>query len=158
MTGRQAHGANPVLPDMKGVFCISNSTTGAIVSAILVMAWSLDASEPVGIESHSRAVVAEQQRKSETGMASYYADQYHGKPTASGEVFDMHSLTAAHPSYRFGTRVKVTHLESGRSVIVRINDRGPFVKGRVIDLSLAAAKELRMVKAGLAQVKLEMAE
>lgn len=158
MSGRQAHGTNPVLPGMKGVFCISNSKIGAIVSAILVMAWSLDAGEPVGIENQSRAVAGEQQRKSETGLASYYADKYHGRPTASGEVFDMHSLTAAHPSYRFGTRVKVTHLESNRSVIVRINDRGPFVKGRVIDLSLAAAKELRMVKAGLAQVKLEIAE
>lgn len=143
---------------MKGVFCLSNSMTGAIVSAMLLMAWSLDAREAVGIESHSGAKAGPQQRKSETGVASYYADQYHGKKTASGEVFDMHGLTAAHPSYRFGTQVKVTHLKSNRSVIVRINDRGPFVKGRVIDLSLAAAKELQMVQSGLAPVKLEIVE
>jgi rare lipoprotein A len=68
----------------------------------------------------------------------------------------MHQLTAAHPRLAFGTRVKVTHVESNRSVTVRINDRGPFVKGRVIDLSLAAAEELQMVKAGIAQVKLEL--
>ena len=92
----------------------------------------------------------------ETGVASYYADQYHGKTTASGEPFDMHALTAAHPTLKFGTRVKVTHLASHRTVIVRINDRGPFVKGRVIDLSLAAAEELRMVRSGIARVKLEV--
>jgi rare lipoprotein A len=70
----------------------------------------------------------------------------------------MHALTAAHPTYKFGTRVKVTHLANNRSVTVRINDRGPFMKGRVIDLSLAAAKELQMVKSGIAQVKLEIVE
>jgi len=93
-----------------------------------------------------------------TGVASYYGAQYHGKPTASGEIFDMNQLTAAHPSYAFGTRVKVTHSGNNRSVIVRINDRGPFIKGRVIDLSRAAAEELQMVKSGLAQVKLEIVE
>jgi rare lipoprotein A len=94
----------------------------------------------------------------ETGVASYYGAQYHGRPTASGEIFDMNQLTAAHPSYAFGTRVKVTHSGNNRSVIVRINDRGPFTKGRVIDLSQAAAEELQMVKSGVAQVKLEIVE
>lgn len=112
-----------------------------------------DLAQPEGV---TRSITVQQTPKPETGVASYYSDRYHGKHTASGEIFDTHSLTAAHPSHRFGTRVKVTHLESQRSVIVRINDRGPFVKGRVIDLSLAAAKELRMVRAGLAQVKLEI--
>jgi len=93
-----------------------------------------------------------------TGVASYYGAQYHGKPTASGEIFDMNQLTAAHPSYAFGTRVKVTHSGNNRSVIVRINDRGPFIKGRVIDLSRAAAEKLQMAKSGLAQVKLEIVE
>lgn len=102
--------------------------------------------------------IAKETPAAETGVASYYADQYHGKPTASGEVFDLHALTAAHRSYKFGTRVKVTHLGNNRSVIVRINDRGPFVQGRVIDLSLAAAGELQMVKSGLARVKLEIVE
>jgi rare lipoprotein A len=92
----------------------------------------------------------------ESGTASFYADKYHGKPTASGEIFDMHQLTAAHPRLAFGTIVKVTNTANSRSVLVRINDRGPFVAGRVIDLSLAAAQELRMVKSGLAPVKLEV--
>jgi rare lipoprotein A len=92
----------------------------------------------------------------ESGTASFYAGKYHGKPTASGEIFDMHQLTAAHPRLAFGTVVRVTNTENNRSVLVRINDRGPFVPGRVIDLSLAAAEELRMVKSGLAPVKLEI--
>ncbi len=92
----------------------------------------------------------------EVGPASFYADAYQGKPTASGEIFDMHQLTAAHRSLPFGTIVKVSDTENHRSVVVRINDRGPFVEGRVIDLSLAAAEELQMVKSGLAPVKLEI--
>lgn len=92
----------------------------------------------------------------ETGVASYYGVPYHGRQTASGEVFNMNELTAAHPKLKFGTMVKVTHQANGRSVTVRINDRGPFVKGRVIDLSKAAAEELQMVRAGLAEVKLEV--
>jgi len=93
---------------------------------------------------------------SEVGLASFYADKYHGRTTASGETFDMNELTAAHRTLPFGTRVKVTDLESNRSVIVRINDRGPFVAGRVIDLSRAAAEELQFVRAGLARVRVEI--
>jgi len=94
----------------------------------------------------------------ETGLASYYGTKYHGRPTASGEVFNMNDLTAAHPRLAFGTRVKVTHLANHKSITVRINDRGPFVKGRVIDLSQAAAHELQMIQSGLAAVKLEIVE
>ena len=94
----------------------------------------------------------------ESGIASYYGEKYHGRQTASGEVFNMHELSAAHPKLAFGTRVKVTHLANNRSVTVRINDRGPFVNGRVIDLSRAAANELQMVKSGLAEVKIEIVE
>lgn len=94
----------------------------------------------------------------ETGIASYYGTPYHGRQTASREVFNMNDLTAAHPNLAFGTRVKVTHLANNRSVTVRINDRGPFVKGRVVDLSQAAAKELQMVQSGLAEVRLEIIE
>jgi rare lipoprotein A len=94
----------------------------------------------------------------ETGLASYYGTKYHGRPTASGEVYNMNELTAAHPRLAFGTRVKVTHLANHKSVTVRINDRGPFLKGRVIDLSQAAAQELQMIQSGLAAVKLEIVE
>lgn len=93
---------------------------------------------------------------SEVGMASYYADAHQGRRTASGERFDMHALTAAHRTLPFGTRVEVTNLENGRSVVVRINDRGPFVEGRVIDLSQAAARELRFLGRGTTRVRLKV--
>jgi rare lipoprotein A len=93
---------------------------------------------------------------SEVGMASYYADAHQGRLTASGERFDMHALTAAHRTLPFGSRVEVTNLENGRSVVVRINDRGPFVEGRVIDLSQAAARELRFLGRGTTRVRLEV--
>lgn len=92
----------------------------------------------------------------ETGVASYYHDKYQGRPTASGELFDTEKLTAAHRTLPFGTVVKVTHAATGRMVIVRINDRGPFIVGRVIDLSRAAARALQIEKAGLAQVQVEI--
>jgi rare lipoprotein A len=94
----------------------------------------------------------------ETGVASFYGAKYHGRHAANGEIFNMNDLTAAHPTLKFGTKVKVTHLASQRAVVVRINDRGPFVKGRVIDLSQAAAAELQMLRAGLAEVKIEIVE
>ena len=119
-------------------------------SAVSALGERAVTSQTTSAESKSRVAVTE------TGIASYYGTKYHGKPTANGEVFNMNDLTAAHPKLTFGTRVKVTHLESNRSVIVRINDRGPFVQGRVIDLSQAAAAELQMVKDGLARVKVEI--
>jgi len=86
------------------------------------------------------------------GVASYYGPKFHGKKTASGEVFDMYKLTAAHRTLPFGTRVRVTNLENSKSVVVRINDRGPFIKGRIIDLSFEAARRIGIT--GLAKVKL----
>jgi len=91
----------------------------------------------------------------ETGKASWYGTQHHGKRTASGEPFDQHALTAAHRTLPFGTRVKVTNLNNQRSVVVRINDRGPFRRGRVIDLSRAAAEQLDLIRTGVAPVRLE---
>jgi rare lipoprotein A len=90
------------------------------------------------------------------GIASYYADEFDGRPTSSGETYDMHALTAAHRTLPFGTRVLVTNLSNGRSVEVRINDRGPFKGGRIIDLSLEAARRLEMVGPGTARVRLEV--
>src|SRR4051812_20442005 len=90
------------------------------------------------------------------GLASYYAAKFQGHKTANGETFDTARLTAAHRTLPFGTRVRVTNLGNGRSVVVRVNDRGPFVSGRVIDLSPAAAKQLDMLRAGTARVKLEV--
>jgi rare lipoprotein A len=92
--------------------------------------------------------------RSQTGIASWYGKKFHGRRTASGERYDMHAMTAAHRTLPFGTRVEVTDLETGRSVRVRINDRGPFVQGRIIDLSYAAARKLGMVERGLARVRI----
>jgi rare lipoprotein A len=92
----------------------------------------------------------------ERGDASYYAHDFHGRKTASGEEFDMHELTAAHRTLPMGTRVRVTNLDNGRDVVVRINDRGPFKRGRVIDVSYEAAKKLDMVAAGVAPVRVEV--
>ena len=89
----------------------------------------------------------------EVGAASYYADRFHGRQTASGERYDRNAYTAAHRRLPFGTKVQVTRLDTGSSVEVRINDRGPFVKGRVIDLSYAAAKRLGMLRKGVVKVR-----
>ena len=88
-----------------------------------------------------------------SGRASWYGPNFHGRRTANGEVFNQNALTAAHPYLKFGTKVKVTNLHNGRSVVVRINDRGPFAGGRVIDLSAAAARVIEMVRTGIAPVR-----
>jgi len=90
------------------------------------------------------------------GMASWYGGRHHGGPTASGERFDKNAMTAAHRTLRMGTRVRVTRIKNGRVVVVRINDRGPYSKGRIIDLSEAAARQLDMIEDGIAKVKLEV--
>jgi rare lipoprotein A len=91
----------------------------------------------------------------QTGIASWYGPGFHGKQTANGEVYDQHELTAAHPSLPMGSRVMVTNLDTGESVKVRINDRGPFVHGRVIDLSYAAARSIGVYEPGTAAVRIE---
>jgi rare lipoprotein A len=92
------------------------------------------------------------------GIASYYADDFHGHLTANGEVYDMHGITAAHRTLPFNSILRVNNLKNGKSVVVRINDRGPFVKGRIIDLSLGAAKKVDLIKEGTAPVRLEILE
>ena len=90
------------------------------------------------------------------GEASYYADSLNGNKTASGDPYDKNALTAAHRSLPFGTRVKVTYLKTGQSVEVVINDRGPHVKGRIIDISGAAAKKIGLIDAGHGEVTMEV--
>jgi rare lipoprotein A len=91
-----------------------------------------------------------------SGKASFYADKYHGRKTASGERFDQQAMTAAHRTLPFGTKVKVTNIRNGKSVIVRINDRGPFVRGRIIDLSRAAFSRIGNPAFGVIRVKIEV--
>jgi len=92
----------------------------------------------------------------ESGKASYYAMKFSGRKTASGEIYDSNKMTAAHPSLPFGTRVRVTNLYNNTSVVVRINDRGPHVKSRIIDLSYAAAQQLDIISKGIADVAVEV--
>ena len=94
----------------------------------------------------------------ETGVASWYGEDFHGKPTALGEPYNMYAMTAAHKTLPLPTMVRVTNLETGRSAELRVNDRGPFVKGRVIDLSYSAARELGVVRRGTARVRIEALE
>lgn len=91
-----------------------------------------------------------------TGVASWYGTYFHGRETASGQPFNMYNYTAAHRSLPLGTKVRVINPENGKSVIVQINDRGPYVKGRTIDLSYAAAKSIGIVEDGISQVKIEI--
>lgn len=91
-----------------------------------------------------------------TGKASYYHDRHQGMRTASGEPYNRQALTAAHRTLPFGSQVRVTNLNNSRSVVVRVNDRGPFVRGRIIDVSRAAAERLDMLRAGVVPVRIEV--
>ncbi len=102
------------------------------------------------------AVFNTAEARSYSGKASWYGERFHGRQTASGERYNMNAMTAAHRTLPFGTRVRVTNKSNGRSVVVRINDRGPFVGGRVIDLSYAAARRVGMVNSGTAPVRVDV--
>jgi len=99
-----------------------------------------------------------QQGKSLYMVTSYYGKKFHGKTTSNGEIFDMNGLTAAHKELPFGTILKVTNEDNGKTVTVRINDRGPFVAGRDLDLSLGAAKKVGLIAAGVKTLKVEILE
>jgi len=94
--------------------------------------------------------------QTQKGFASYYHDSLNGNRTASGEIYNKRMRTAAHKSLPLGTKVRVTKLSTGKSIVVKINDRGPFVKGRIIDLSRRAARDLGIIKSGVAKVKVEV--
>ncbi len=116
---------------------INKRAVGALVSCLVLAVLSVSA-------------------QAEKGMASYYADSLHGNKTASGEPYDKNALTAAHRTLAFDTRVMVTYLKTGKSVEVRINDRGPHAKGRIIDLSGAAAGQIGLKDDGVGEVSLEV--
>ncbi|MBW4534463.1 MAG: septal ring lytic transglycosylase RlpA family protein [Pleurocapsa minor HA4230-MV1] len=109
------------------------------------------------ISKNRQIILSEDQlliANSVNGNASWYGPGFDGRLTANGETFDQQEMTAAHPDLKFGTKVKVTNLQNGRSVVVRINDRGPFIRDRIIDLSAAAARALNMMSSGVAPVRL----
>jgi rare lipoprotein A len=107
-----------------------------------------------GCFAHDKKIPSLNNGNSQLGIASWYGPSFHGKPSASGEPYDMWALTAAHRTLPFGTWVQVTKVETGKRVTVRINDRGPFIEGRIIDLSYGAARELAMIGEGTADVRL----
>lgn len=113
------------------------------------------ANRPYTVMSKRYYPVTGDKAMNQVGTASWYGKQFHGKKTAIGEVYDMHAMTAAHPTMELPSFAKVTNLENGRSVIVRVNDRGPFLHGRIIDLSYAAAVKLGYQKKGTARVRVE---
>lgn len=120
----------------------SRRRPGLLALAVLALAL------PFGVASASAPI--------EEGKASWYGAQFHDRPTASGERFDASAMTMAHPTLPFGTRVRVTNLRNGRSVVVRVNDRGPFVGSRIADLSHGAASAIGMVRRGIASVRIEV--
>ena len=121
----------------------------ALGSILLLLVWLAGCSTAPPVRPSSPAY-------RQVGLASYYASKFHGRRTASGERYDQTRMTAAHPTLPFDTLVEVVHLQNGRRVQVRINDRGPFIKGRIIDLSYAAAKKLGMLRSGVAKVRIRV--
>lgn len=131
---------------------------GALVLGACATASVVGGSRQSGSQSAGPAAdaAALQTEGTEVGLASWYGMEYHGKRTASGERFDMEAFTGAHRSLPFGAWVRVTHLATGRAVTVRINDRGPWVEGRVIDLSRRAAEALGILRDGVGRVRVEV--
>ena len=130
--------------------------------AVVVGLGAFQGPAKAGSSDHKTAVVsrapatARNARPYEVGTASWYGDDFEGKPTASGEPYNMYDLTAAHPSLPLGTFVKITNLHNRRAVVVRINDRGPVVPGRIIDVSYSAAKVLNFQAQGIQRVRLDV--
>jgi rare lipoprotein A len=112
----------------------------------------------LGLGACSRGPSPGEPGRVEEGMASSYAHEFHGRTTASGDIYDMEALTAAHKTLPFGTVVRVTRVDTGNSVTVVITDRGPFVKGRIIDLSYRAARDLNMIREGVVRVQVEIVD
>lgn len=131
-----------------GLACPTKAALGAIAAGIVLLSGCAWFGGRKAIEPRIGAT--------QEGVASWYGPGFHGKETAAGEVFDQYELTAAHPSLPLGTRLLVTNLANGRSVEVRVNDRGPFVDGRVLDLSYAAARTLGLLAPGTAPVRIEV--
>ncbi|WP_041942046.1 septal ring lytic transglycosylase RlpA family protein [Weeksella virosa] len=100
--------------------------------------------------------IVEKSSEVATGIVSWYGDKFHGRKTASGKIYDKNELTAAHKTLPFGTKVRVTNIKNGKSVVVEINDRGPFIKSRVLDLSKAAFSEIGKTSSGVMQVEYEV--
>src|SRR5207248_7771122 len=137
-------------------------TAQCLTLALLVGLGAAQGPAKAGLADHQTVaasrvgIVAKNARAYQVGTASWYGEDFEGKPTASGEPYNMYELTAAHPSLPLGTLVKVTNLRNRRAVVVRINDRGPIVPGRIIDVSYSAAKVLKFQGQGVQRVRLDV--
>ena len=127
--------------------------SGTIIVLAVILASGCAHQEPRATAPPPKPAETVERGKTEKGLASWYGEPYHGRRTASGEIYDMHEMTAAHRTMDFGTVVKVTRRDTGADAKVRVNDRGPFIKGRIIDLSYAAAKKIGLDIDGVAPVK-----
>ena len=130
---------------ISSIFIVSCGTSIAYGDYVDTTGWSRKQIE--SIKNHP---------KTQIGIASYYGKKFHKKRTANGEIFNMYKVSAAHKSYPLGTKVRVTNLENGKSIKLVINDRGPFVKGRIIDLSYKAARKLDFVNQGTTKVRIDV--
>ena len=130
---------------ISSIFIVSCGSSIAYGDYVDITGWSRKQIE--SIKNHP---------KTQIGIASYYGKKFHKKRTANGEIFNMYKVSAAHKSYPLGTKVRVTNLENGKSIKLVINDRGPFVKGRIIDLSYKAARKLDFVNQGTTKVRIDV--
>ncbi len=121
--------------------------------AVMILLGIVSCGKSYRMEDYGEGII---EGKTQVGMASWYGDKEHNRKTASGERFNKYAYTAAHRSLPFGTMTRVTNLKNGKDVVVKINDRGPFIRGRVIDLSYAAAKSIGLVRSGVTKVKVEV--
>lgn len=129
----------------------------AALACLLVLGCSTGSGAPLPVPERAPSAEAPSGAASrQIGRASWYGPYHHGRKTANGEIYDMNALTAAHRTLPLGTWVRVTNLGNGRTVVVRLNDRGPYIDGRIIDLSRKAAEILDMVEKGLAEVSIEV--
>jgi rare lipoprotein A len=132
-------------------------TRGPLVCASVLLACGCGiVSFPVYLDTGVRATELLIDGFRQRGVASFYAEAFHGRTTANGETFDMNAMTCAHLTLPFGTVLRVTNLDNGRTATVRVNDRGPYVEGRIVDLSKGAARALDMIEAGTANVLIEV--
>ncbi len=136
--------------------CVTTEETSAVAPANTKSQQAAIPAKPKQQAQVKKAPVKSAVKLTEEGIASYYAKRLHGNATASGETFDNNAMTAAHKTLPFGTYVKVTNVKNNKSVIVKVNDRGPFAKQRIVDLSFGAAERIDMVAAGIVPVKLEV--
>ncbi|SRR5579875_1792491 len=127
---------------------------GVGVAAFVAMSPPSQASQPTCLPVCTRRITTH--LGSKDGLASWYGDEFQGSPTASGEIYDKNALTAAHPDLPLGTQIRVTNLRNRRALILRVNDRGPYVPGRLLDVSRAAARRLGFVNSGKAWVRIEV--